>query len=479
MPVITGEEYKRRLDAMKTDVRMEGGRLKGKISEHPAFRGVIQTQSELYDLQHHPDWKGTLTYTSETSGNAIGLSYLIPKSRGDLERRRTMVQHWARHTGGVLGRSPDYMNTVLAAFAASVDLLDGEENCYPERLLRFYEYARENDLSFTHTFVNPQSNRGKLAFLEEDVTNARIVDRTEAGLVMKGAKLLATQGGMTDELIVFSAPGAVDNSHAYGFSIPSDTKGLTFICRESFASEGSAFDYPLSSKYAEMDTIVLFDDVIVPWERVFFHDNLRAATQMYVKGKFVPFTLHQIVSRQVVKSEFMLGIAQRIVDTINIEEYQHVQSKVVEIVKGVQTQKALLLLSEQEAEVDATGIMVPSRQPLYVAINNFQEFYPRFSEIVQLLGASGLMSIPKEKEFLSETGERLNHYLQGVDVKGKERVALFRLAWDMTMSSFGARQTLYERFFFGDPIRLSQSIYALYDDENSQELVSKFLPEES
>ncbi|QAS53791.1 4-hydroxyphenylacetate 3-monooxygenase, oxygenase component [Halobacillus litoralis] len=475
MPVITGEDYKKRIDAMESEVWFDGAKVTGKISDHPAFKGVVGTQSQLYDMQNESKIKNEMTFASETTGNDIGVSYLIPRTRADLEKRRIMIQHWARISGGLMGRSPDYMNTVLASFASSVDVLDGEDNCYPDRLLHFYEYAREKDLSFTHTFVNPQSNRSKLAFLEEDVTNARIIDRNEEGLIIKGAKLLATQGGITDEILVFSAPGAQESCHAYGFSLPTDTDGLKFVCRESFATKDSSFDYPLSSRFAEMDTIVIFDGVLVPWNRVFFHDNIRAATQMYLKGKFVPFTLHQIVSRQIVKTEFLLGIAQSIVDTINISDYQHVQSKVVEIVKGLETLRALLLMSEHDAKIDGYGVMVPSKQPLYVAVNQFQELYPRFTEIIQLLGASGLMTIPKETDFDTEIGEQLDHFLQGVEVKGKDRVALFRLAWDLTMSGFGSRQTLYERFFFGDPVRLSQTIYQNFDETKSKKMIEDFL----
>jgi 4-hydroxyphenylacetate 3-monooxygenase len=471
MPAITGEEYKSRIDALGTEVWLDGKKVDGAISCHPAFRGVIQTQAELYDIQNNPDYKETMTFIPEDSSERIGTSYLIPKSKADLEKRRKMVQHWARHSGGLMGRSPDYMNTVLASFAASIDVLKGEANSFPERLIRFYEYARENDLSFTHTFVNPQSNRSKLAFLEKDVTNARIVKRMEEGLIVKGAKLLATQGGITDEILVFSAPGAQENCHAYGFSIPSDTPGLKFICRESFVNE----DSPLSKRFEEMDSVVIFDDVLVPWERVFFHDNIKVANDFYVKGKFVPFTLHQIVARQVVKTEFLLGVAGRIVETINIGEYQHVQSKITEIVRGLETMKALLYYSEAEAELDETGVMVPARQPLYVAINQFQEQYPRFTEIIQLLGASGLMSIPKESDFASPVGAEIDHYLRGFECKGKDRVALFRLAWDLTMSSFGSRQTLYERFFFGDPVRISQTIYKLYDESVSLNLVHELM----
>ncbi|WP_226582440.1 4-hydroxyphenylacetate 3-monooxygenase, oxygenase component [Halobacillus litoralis] len=475
MPIITGEDYKKRIDSLKSEVWFAGNQIESKISAHPAFRGVIKSQAELYDLQNDPGLKKEMVFVSETTGSEIGLSYLIPKSKEDLAKRREMIQHWARHSGGLMGRSPDYMNTVLTSFAASLSVLEEEENCYPERLLKIYEDAREKDLSFTHTFVNPQNNRSKLSFLEQDITNARIVDRNEEGLIIHGAKLLATQGGITDEILVFSSPGVQDSAHSYGFSIPSNTKGVKFICRESFAQAGSVYDYPLSSRFEEMDSIVIFDRVLVPWDRVFLHDNIRAATNLYANGKFIPFTLHQIASRQIIKTELLLGIAQKIVDTINISDYQHVKSKVAEIVKGLETMKALVLKSEYEAGVDSSGVVIPQKQPLYVAVNQFQELYPRFAEIIQILGASGMMTIPAEENFNTPIGSQLKHVLQGVEVDGKNRVALFRLAWDMTMSSFGSRQTLYERFFFGDPIRLSQTIYQTYDDSDSQKLVGRFL----
>ncbi|UOQ94301.1 4-hydroxyphenylacetate 3-monooxygenase, oxygenase component [Halobacillus shinanisalinarum] len=478
MGVRTGDQYKKSINQLKTDVWIKGERIKGEISEHPAFRGIIKSQAELYDLQHVTRLQDKMTYALTSDEERIGMSYLIPKTRADLERRREMVQVWARHSAGLMGRSPDYMNTVLAAFASSVHVLEGEQNCFPERLKRFYEYACSHDLSFTHTFVNPQNNRSKLAFIEEDVTNARVVKRIEEGLVIRGAKLLATQGGITDEIIVFSSPGIQDKAHAFAFSIPSDTEGLKFICRKSFVGDDSSYNSPLSSRFEEMDSIVVFDEVLVPWERVFFYDNIKAANDFYTKGNFVPFTLHQIVSRQVIKTEFILGLAQMIVDTINISEYQHVQSKVAEIIKGLESSKALLLTSEKNATRNAQGVMIPQRMPLYVAVNQFQESYPRFTEIIQLLGASGMVTIPEEVQFQSSIGSKLDHYLQGFEIKGRERVELFTLAFDLCMSGFGSRQSLYERFFFGDPIRLSQIIYQTYQTDTHTAFVKKMLEKE-
>ncbi|WP_188655128.1 4-hydroxyphenylacetate 3-monooxygenase, oxygenase component [Pontibacillus salipaludis] len=468
MPAITGDEYLRRINALNSNVWYEGQRVTGKISEHPAFAGMIKSQAALYDLQHQVK---NMTVRSEKTGEAVGVSYLIPRSMEDLQKRKGMIQEWASFNGGLMGRSPDYMNTVLASFAASLEVLKGEKKTFPKKLRSFYEYAREGDLSFTHTFISPQSNRSKLSVLDEEVTNARIVNKSDEGLVIKGAKLLATQGGITDEIIVYSTPGTAEEDQSYLFSIPSDTKGLKFVCRRSFAHS----DTPLSSRFDEMDTIVLFDEVIVPWDRVFIYENIRAVASLYQDGKFIPFTLHQIVSRQVIKAEFALGVAQSIIEMINVGEYEHVQGKMAEMIRGVESMKALLFKAEGTGTLDENGVYIPDPLPLYVAVNEFQRFYPRCMEILQQLGASGMVTLPSERDFSSEIGSDLNFYLKGYEKGGKEKVELFRLAWDLSMSEFGSRQTLYERFFFGDPVRLAQAVYKTYSTESAIQRVNRFL----
>ena len=335
----------------------------------------------------------------------------------------------------------------------------------------------EQDLSFTHTFITPQVNRSQinLGFSEEPIS-AKVIDKNEKGIVIKGARLLATQGGLTDEVLVFSAPRLFfDPDQAFAFSIPSNTKGVKFICRESFVLGDSNFNYPLSSRYEEMDSVVVFDNVLVPWNRVFFYDNADAATDFIVQSSFLLFAYHQAATRQIVKTEFLLGIAQLLVETINVREYQHIQEKISEIIIGLETMKALLEKSENDAELDEWGYMRPSDTPLQVFSTIFPKIYPRFCEIIQLIGASGMVTLPTEKAFDSEIRGDLDQYLQADSKNAEDRVKLFRLAWDLTMSSFGTRQTQYERYFFGDPVRLASGLYTLYPKDEHVEAVSSFL----
>jgi 4-hydroxyphenylacetate 3-monooxygenase len=477
MGSINGNDFIERLDRLENEIWYDGEKIKGKISEHPAFKGIVMTKASLYDLQNTQGIKDEMTFFLPEKEDPIGISYLQPKTKEDLKRRRKMIEHWAKHTHGMIGRSPDYMNTVVMSFASSAPLLRERENCFPENIQCLYERAMEHDLSFTHTFITPQVNRSQvyLGFSNEPIS-AKVVDRNEKGLVIKGARLLATQGGLTDEVLVFSAPRVFfDPNEAFAFSIPSNTKGLKFICRESFVGGESSFNHPLSSRYEEMDSIVVFDNVLVPWDRVFYYDNLDAATDFLLQSSFYQFAYHQVVTRQIVKTEFILGVAQLLVETINVGEYQHIQEKISEMIIGLETMKALLEKSENDAELDEWGYMRPSMIPLQVASNIFPRIYPRFSEIIQLVGASGMVSLPTEKAFDSEIRAELDQYLQAEGMNAVDRVKLFRLAWDLTMSSFGTRQTQYERYFFGDPIRLTSNLYRNYLKDQHIGEINKFL----
>lgn len=477
LPAISGNQYIERINQLQAELWFDGKPIEGKLSDHKAFSGVIKSQSKLFDMQLEESHINKMTYQSPSSGDRVGVSFMQPKTKEDLEKRRLMIQTWAKMSGGMLGRSPDYMNTALMSIATSAEILSKQDPSFSKNLMNFFELAREQDLTLTHTFINPQINRSRIYYENEDeIIVAQPIKITSDGLILKGARLLATQGGITDEILVLPSQSASYNSDlAYGFSIPSNTPGLRFICRESFAYKDSSFDHPLGARFEEMDTIVVFDNVLVPWERVFFHNHPEIACSIYSDSSFFPLVTHQVLCRRVIKTEFILGVAELLTQTINVSEYQHIQEKISEIIVGLETLKALLFSAEGNAKLNKWGTMTPDENAVKVATAIYPRLYPRFMEIFQLIGASGLISIPTEKDFSSELRSDLDIYLQAANANSIDRVRLFRLAWDMCMSAFGSRQTLYERFFFGDPIRLSGGLYQSYDKSPYTAFVHDFL----
>lgn len=474
MPAINGKQYLERMNRLHPNVWISGKKITTKLSQHPVYKGAMQTKASLYDLQLKPELVSKMTYSSPTTSDQVGLSFLQPKTKEELEARRYMIKTWAKKTAGMMGRTPDYLNTVIMTFAASASLLREQDEEFCANLLSMYEFARENDLSFTHSFINPQINRS--VFYNEMSTRpiaAKIIKKNADGIIVKGARMLATQGGMTDEILVL--PTGHSDEYAFCFSIPTDSEGIKFICRESYFQGDSTFNYPLSSRFHEMDTMIVFDDVLVPWNRVFFYHRQDIAHKLFSRSSFTSHTLHQVIIRQITKTEFLIGLAQKMVTILNISEYHHIQEKISEMIIGLETMKALLDRSELEAVVDEWGTMVPNSHSLFVAANLYPKLYPRMIEIIQLIGAGGMVALPSEEDFFSSLSIDIDHFCQGSACDAITKVKLFRLAWDLTMSSFGSRQTQYERYFFGDPAKLSLTLYKGYPREEYINEVEEFL----
>lgn len=479
MPARTGNEYIAGLQREPREVWIDGERVED-VTTHAALKRGAESIAALYDMQHEPVLRDEMTYESPTTGDRVGLSFLTTRTINDLERRRRMITHWARSSGGMLGRSPDYLNASVMAQAAASQFFAQNRPEFADNIQNYYEHIRENDLALTHTLVNLRRTRSPQGTIGTDEEIAlRVIRETDAGVIVKGARILATLGPISDEIIV--APSTVLRAEkdagqfAFSFAIPSATSGLKYVCRESFDVGRSNFDHPLGSRFEEMDAIVFFEDVLVPWERIFLLDNVELSNTAYAATNAVVHMMHQVVAKNVAKTEFILGVACLMVDTLGSGQIPQVQERIAEIIMNLEVMKACLRAAEADASLDQWGVMCPDRMPLDIARNLYPKMYPRMVEILQLLGSSSLMAIPSEADFDSELAQDLELYLSTGTATGRERVQLFRLAWDVACSAFGSRQALYERFFFGDPSRMASALYGIYDKEPLIERVRDFL----
>jgi len=213
----------------------------------------------------------------------------------------------------------------------------------------------------------------------------------------------------------------------------------------------------------------------VPWERVFMYRQPELCNGLYAETGAVVHMTHQVVTKNVAKSEFLLGLVSFMTEAIGIEGFQHVQEKVAEFIIALEFLKAALRASEADAQIDRWGLMRPEFSYLNAARNWYPRTYPRLVDLIHQLGASGLMAIPSMSDFEGPIRPDLEKYLQGRGVDANTRVRLFRLAWDVAGSAFGQRQALYERFFFGDPVRMAGALVRSYDRKHLVERVRQFL----
>src|SRR5262249_34195021 len=352
------------------EVWLAGERVKDPTA-HPGLRNGARAIAALYDMQHDLGLRDEMTYVSPSSGDRVGLSFLIPRTREDLEKRRVMMMHWARTTCGMLGRSPDFMNVTYAAWAGAADYFAQGQHGRPEfaeNMRRYYEYIRENDLTLTHSLINLQRSRTVSGvFNLEEGTALQVRRETDAGIVVRGARTLAPLGPLADEIGVYSPRMArhaeTHSPFAVSFAIPCGTPGLRFLCRESFDLGRSHFDHPLGSRFEEMDCIVFFDDVLVPWERVFQIGDVALLNATAFATHSSEHSAHQGAAKNLAKCEFVLGVALLMSETLGNGGLPHVEERLGELIMQTELMRACLRASEADAQVNEWGVMTPARMP--------------------------------------------------------------------------------------------------------------------
>ena len=484
MPARTGAEYIAGIRERAAEVYIGGERVKD-VTAHPAFGGGLRTVAGLLDMQHEAGLAEEMTYTSPSTGDPVGLSFIMPRNGEDLAKRRNMMRNWAKLSCGMMGRTPDFLNVAVMSMAAAADYSGMNRPEFKENIQNYYEYIRENDIVMTHTLVNLQRSRsvGATPFDDRTEVALSVVKETDAGLVVRGARVLATLGPLSDGIAVYPArtrrvPSGEEGKYAFGFAIPCNTEGLKFQCRDSLDLGRSHFDHPAGSRFEEMDAIVFFDDVLVPWERVFLYNDVTLCNQWGERTNRNAHTGHQVVTKNVVKCEFMLGLATLMVDTLGSGDLPATQHLIAEIIENLEITKALLAASEAQASVDEWGIFCPDYRPLLVARKKMIDMYPRMTEILHLLGSSSLMALPAEADLNGPLAEDIHRYMDTDTATAEERIQLFRLAWDVSCSAFGSRQTLYERYFGGDGARNAALLYQIYDRGAQRDMVEEFLSAE-
>jgi 4-hydroxyphenylacetate 3-monooxygenase len=479
MPIRTGKQF---LAGLRDDrqIFMDGERVRD-VTADPRLAGAAHSVAELYDMQHDPALAGRMTFPSPSSGEPVGLSFIEPRSADDLIRRREMMKIWMDATCGMFGRSPDFLNVMLTGFAIGADEFGQRDKRFADNLRNYHVFAREGDLCMTHTLLNPQVDRSKPVEQQDKDLAARIVKETDAGVVIKGARMVATLCAYADEIMVmpstFLATNEAAAPYAFGFSIPVATPGLKFVCRPSVVHQNAAtaMDYPLSSRFDEGDALAVFDDVLVPWERVFIHRDPEFCNALYPRTGALAQVFHQIMVKNLAKSEYMMALGFAIARSTNIDSHLHVQGMLAELIQHTEFARSCLRASEADAETRPDGILQPATMPQWTARMMFPKLFIRACEIIQILGAGGLVAVPSYAELSGPAADDVRLYSQAATVDSPTRIKLFRLAFDTAVSSFSGRQQLYERYYSGDPVRLAGTLYTLYEKDSHVDRIHQML----
>ncbi|MFD8686706.1 4-hydroxyphenylacetate 3-hydroxylase family protein [Streptomyces sp. NPDC059651] len=449
---LTGDEYLESLSDGR-EIYLYGDRVKD-VTKHPAFRNSALMTARLYDALHDPAKRDVLTTRTDTGSDGYTHKFFrTPRSVQDLVEDREAIAEWARMTYGWMGRSPDYKAAFLGTLGANSEYYAP----YQENAQRWYRESQEKVLFWNHAIIHPPVDRNRPAEEVKDVF-VHVEKETENGLIVSGAKVVATGSAITHfNFISHYGLPLKDKKFALVATVPMDSPGLKLICRPSYAATaavmGSPFDYPLSSRLDENDTIFVMDKVLIPWENVFLYGDVEKVNGFAPQSGFLErLTFHGSI-RLAVKIDFIAGLLLKAVEMTGTKDFRGVQARVGEVLAWRNMFWALSDASARNPQEWKNGALLP-RLDYGMAYRWFMTIgYPRIKEIIEQDVASGLIYINSSAEDFKNPEIRpyLDKYVRGSGGHDAvSRVKLMKLLWDAVGTEFGGRHELYERNYSGN-----------------------------
>jgi 4-hydroxyphenylacetate 3-monooxygenase len=448
----TGDEY---IESLKDDreVWIYGERVKD-VTTHPAFRNSVRMAARLYDGFHKPETEDKLLVPTDTgSGGLTHPFFKAARSIDDLKASRTAIETWARMSYGWMGRSPDYKGAFLGTLGGMPDFYEP----FKDNAIRWYNESQEKVLYWNHAIINPPVDRHLPPDQVGDVF-MKVEKETDAGLVVSGAKVVATGSAITQyNFIAHYGLPIKKKEFALICTVPMDAPGVKLISRASYSHQaavmGTPFDYPLSSRLDENDSVFVFDKVLIPWENVFAYGDIEKINNFFPQTGFLNRFTFQGVIRLAVKLDFIAGLLLKALEIAGTKDFRGVQARAGEVIGWRNMFYALADGMALNPDAGPDGTVLP-KLDYGLAYRMFMATgYPRIKEIIEQDVASGLIYLNSSAlDFKTpEIRPYLDKYVRGSDgIQAVDRVKLMKLLWDAIGTEFGGRHELYERNYSGN-----------------------------
>ena len=470
MPVRKGADY---MNALRDGREVwHAGRRIADVTAHAGFAGTIKTLADIYDKQHQPEYRDIMTFEHE--GERISYSYLAPKNRDQLALKRRNIEFWSEQTFGQMGRYPEFVAELVVGLLDWSYLIEKTNNQWAENARAYHRHVSRNDLCLTHALTDQYYDRTKRVSEQEDPDLVlHVVGETKKGPVVRGLRTLATLAPIADEVLVYpNRPREPDEAdYAIAFAIPMNAPGLKIVCRDLYAEHADPERYPLTTRFDEVDAALIFDDVVVPWERVFVYKDpalLAGINYIHTWGQY------STMLRLVTKLEGFLGIAQLLTQYAKRQSTGSAQLLLSSLMQDIEILRSCIQAGELRGYLSPGGTWAPLLSPAY-RVHSI-EASDRAERTMEGLLTSTLMLSGGASDLASEgIGPFIERYFRGGAPSTREHLRLMAVAADMVMSPFGKRSQLYERLQSGEVDRMRQRLYGQYKDARPAERMLNFV----
>ncbi|MFI1400342.1 4-hydroxyphenylacetate 3-hydroxylase family protein [Streptomyces sp. NPDC020681] len=472
MTLLTGDRYRAGLDDGR-ELYLDGERITDPAS-HPAFRPAVDELARLLDLQHDPEHSSLLTWKDPETGNRIARAYQPPRTLEDLRLQRRSAEFWHAESLGQHGRSPAFMASIALGVHDFRHRLEESHTGFGANADAWYRHCAENDLVLSHALGDPQIDRSADPLEDPDLA-LRVLEENDRGIVVRGAKQLTTLAPLAHEVLVYLSASFTQRKgeqFVVWFALPLNTPGLVTLCREPLGSAPWGHAHPLGARFDEQDAMLFFDDVVVPWDRVFLlRDGELARTGLGRINAWSAYIGH-IRFRERLRT--LLATATLVAESIGVDGFRNVQEDLGRLAGYAELTEYFLDAAEARATVTDSGLLAPGDTAASRVWS--AEVAAGAVEIVRKIGASGLLMQPTANDLANpRLRPHIDRYMRGRGIDAEHKSRLFRLAWELTGDGFGQRQDLYEYVHRGDLTRNRINIFKRYDQSSVRERLQRII----
>lgn len=460
------------LESLRDDreIWYRGERIKD-VTTHPLFSRMAENLAAIYDLQHAPETRDVMTY-DRGDGVRVSYSFLCPEKPEDLLLRRRNEEVWVREVFGMCGRLPDFCAALALGYYEIRDELTQLDADLGQNPARYLERARNEDLCISHGLHDPCMDKSLRPSQDPDRC-VRVVKERDDGIVVRGARF-NTLGLYSNDIII--TPTYIFNENeeefALWFTVPCNAPGLKQICREAFTGR-NPLDHPASANFEEIDTLIVFDDVFIPWENVFLYRQPLAANKLF-RGRVAHWATYSAAVLAQYRYEILIAVGHLLATSSGVEKRPDVVASLGEMCVYLRLLRGSLRASEIDCEKSPGGMYFPAPAPERRALQSM--IAERFVQLVEHIGTSSLIFQPTAEDWDNpELRKHLDVYMRGKQMSGIDRHKLTKLAWNLTGDAYGSRQRFYDRLHSGSPEVMVAGAYHSFDLKPGIEAVKKLI----
>ncbi len=438
------------------------------VTTHPATARGISTIADLFEDQHKPETQDMVTYVRD-DGERVTASYFVPRTKEELAWRRQGIEYVARKTFGMFGRGIDMISTAVIGFVSEYPTFQRECPEFAENIEWYRNYAEENNVHLGATIVDPQGYHARASGTADTApaperATLTIVKEDSSGVWISGVKGVGSVVPQAHEIMVggFHPPR---DEEAFWLMVPANAEGVRMYCREMVHDPNSSYrNHPLEVNGEEIEAIVAYDEVYVPRERIFsMKTNVLHGANFYnVMGRHEHW---YTFARHTARAELLAGLAQLVVDTLELGEVPVVRQRVAKIYRWAAACRAFLIASEGMADFSEGGVMTPETSMISAGRAYALDNYPEVVHIIRDICGQGLIFRFDDKDLESPAafGKNLDWFLETRSVSAKDKNMVMNLVWDAVASSHAMRVELFEESNALNVPFLLERVYNEYD----------------